>query len=484
MKIRVLCALLAVLLVIPMLFSCSDNSTGSKETVQSTTGKVSEYAYIDDYVSDLAAGHKFGGATFNIICREDAAPEKEEEIGNLENDAMYKRQRELEDAFDINIEYFACTGADYGGSPTSEVADKVYIDVLSDLRTYDQIEGNFNAGGLTMLEKGCLQYVEELDFLDFDKSWWVNDLVEQFSFVGHLYFMTGKIVPNHYTDPWCILYNKAIAENYNMEDLYEIVKAGNWTVDKMFEVASVIPANSDVYRTKIYYYNSASAFFFSGGFEICNFDEEGNPSIPSSLDPVAVDYVHKLAGYLGDSSTCYVTDMVFDNNENEDDMFANGETFYEPQQMGAVAPLREKDVELGILPMPKSTTAQKDYISYVGAGYNAAVYFAKNVKDIEMTCVVTEAMAALSEKYLEPAYYEKSLKGRSTYDSESRDMLDIIYTTKKIDFADMYNWGDIVESLNKACYGANDGFISSYASTVRFAGLQIQKLMKGLKAEK
>ena len=67
MKIRVLCALLAVLLVIPMLFSCSDNSTDSKETVQSTTGKVSEYAYIDDYVSDLAAGHKFGGATFNII---------------------------------------------------------------------------------------------------------------------------------------------------------------------------------------------------------------------------------------------------------------------------------------------------------------------------------------------------------------------------------------------------------------------------------
>ena len=484
MKTKALCALLAILIAIPMLFSCAGNGENGDETTAVTDNKENEYAYVDEYVAELAKDHTYEGVTFNIISRSDAVPEFEEETGNLENDAMYKRQRELEDIFGIDIENFPCTGDNYGGSPTSEVADKVYTDVLSGLSTYDLIEGNFNAGGLTMLEKGCLQYVEELDFFDFTRSWWVNGLVDQFSIAGHLYFMTGKIVPNHYTDPWCILFNKSIAENYNMEDLYAVVKSGEWTVDKMFEVASVIPANSDVYRTKIYYYNSAAAFFFSGGFEICQFDDEGNPSIPTSLDPTAVDYVHKLAEYLGDSSTCYVTDMTGDNNEAEDDMFAKGQTFYEPQQMGAVAPLREKDVELGILPMPKSTAEQKDYISYVGTGYNAAVYIAKNVKDIEMTCVLTEAMAALSEKHLEPAYYEKSLKGRSTYDSESRDMLDIIYTTKKVDFADMYGWGGITESLNKACYGANDSFISGYTSSVRLAGIHIKKLMNNIATEK
>ena len=93
-------------------------------------------------------------------------------------------------------------------------------------------------------------------------------------------------------------------------------------------------------------------------------------------------------------------------------------------------------------------------------------------------------MAALSEKHLEPAYYEKSLKGRSTYDSESRDMLDIIYTTKKVDFADMYGWGGITESLNKACYGANDSFISGYTSSVRLAGIHIKKLMNNIATEK
>lgn len=484
MNKKILTSILALLIVVPMLFACSSNKKNNDST-ETTQGNTSvEFPEIDKYIDELAAQYKYDGITFDYICRSDAAPENEEETGNLENDAMYKRQRELEDKFGIDFLNYACTGDDYGGSPTSEVADKVYTDVLSGLSTYDLIQGNFNAGGLTMLQNGCLQYVEELDILDFDRSWWMNDMVDQFSIAGHLYFMTGKIVPNHYTDPWCILYNKEIAENYNMEDLYEIVKAGNWTLDKMFEVASVIPANSDVYRTKIYYYNSASSFFFSGGFEICDFDEEGNPFISTSLDPDAVDYVHKLAELLGDSSTCYVTDMIGDNNEAEDDMFANGETFYEPQQMGSVAPLREKDVELGILPMPKSSAEQKEYISYVGSGYNAAVYFAKSVQDIEMTCVITEAMAALSEKHLEPAFYEKSLKGRSTYDSESRDMLDIIYRTKKVDFADMYGWGGIVESLNKACYGANDSFISGYTSSVRFAGIQIQKLMKQITTEK
>lgn len=479
MKLRFLAMLTVLLLTVPLLFSCSSSDSDDVQQTDAVSGNTdTEFAEIDTYVDSLAANHNYNGATFNIICREDARPVDEEETGNLENDAMYKRQRDLEDKFAVDIEYFACTGTDYGGSPTSEVADKVHIDVLAGLYTYDQIEGNFNAGGLTMLQNGCLQPVEELDFLDFERSWWMNDLVNQFSIGGHLYFMTGKIVPNHYTDPWCILYNKDIAETYNMENLYEVVKAGDWTVDKMFEVANVIPANSDVYRTKIYYYNSAASFFFSGGFEICDFDEEGNPTLPNSLGSEAVDYVHKLAGYLGDESSCYVTNMNPDDNEAEDNMFANGETFYEPQQMGSVAALREKDVQLGILPMPKSSTSQKDYISYVGAGYNAAVYFAKSVKDIEMTCVITEAMAALSEKHLEPAYYEKSLKGRSTYDSDSREMLDIIYRTKKVDFADMYGWGGIVESLNKACYGANDSFISGYASSVRYAGTQIQKLMK------
>ena len=479
---KILSLLLAIFMLVPMLMACSDETGKETSETSKKPTETSEFVEIENYVADLAKDNQFGGTTFNIICRAEARPELEEEIANLENDALYKRQRDLEDLFEIDIEYYACTGDDYGGSPTSEVADKVYTDVLAGQASYDMIEGNFNAGGLTMLNNGCLRAVEDLDYIDFDRSWWMNDLVEQFSIAGHLYFLTGKISPNHYTDPWSIVFNKQIVEDYNIEDLYEIVKAGEWTIDKMVEVSSVIPANSGVYRTKMPYYNAAVSFFFSGGFEVCSVDEEGVPTLPTSLSAAEVDYIQKLAGIFGDKSTSYITDKGGSDSTTQAEMMPNGEVLFEPMQMGGIAPLREKDIEIGILPMPKSSVEQEDYISYVGSGYNAAVYVAKAVKDIDMTAVVTEAMAALSEKYLEPAYYEKSLRGRSTYDPESREMLDIIYNTKKIDFADMYSWGGLVESLNLACYGANTSFVSSYAGSVRYANIQLKQLLSSLES--
>ena len=483
MKIKkILALLLAALMIATMLAACSKSQIEeTNAATEKNPVETSEFAEVENYVDSLAKDNQFGGTTFSIICRTDARPEVEEETGSLENDALYKRQRDLEVLFDINIEYYACTGDEYGGSPTSEVADKVYTDVLAGQASYDLIEGNFNAGGLTMLSTGCLRAVEDLDYVDFERSWWMNDLVEQFSIADHLYFLTGKISPNHYSDPWCIIFNKQVAEDYNLPDLYEIVKNDEWTIDKMVEVSSVIPANSGVYRTKILWYNVAVSFFFSGGFDICEVDEEGNLTIPTSLTTGDVDYIQKLAGILGDKSTCYVTDKSGSDSETSKNMLANGEVLFQPDQMGAVADLRAEDVEIGILPMPKSSTEQQEYISYVGSGYNAAVYVAKAVKDIDMTSVIIEAMAALSEKHLEPAYYENSLKGRSTYDTESREMLDIIYTTKKIDFADMYGWGNIVQSLNLACYGANSGFVSSYSASVRQGNVQLQRLLAGLK---
>ena len=98
-----------------------------------------------------------------------------------------------------------------------------------------------------------------------------------------------------------------------------------------------------------------------------------------------------------------------------------------------------------------------------------------------MTGVITEAMAALSEKHLEPAYHEKSLKGRSTFDHESREVVDILYNNQIADLADTYQWADIVVVINKACLGVIDSYVSSYVGSVAFARIQIRKLLANVK---
>ena len=102
----------------------------------------------------------------------------------------------------------------------------------------------------------------------------------------------------------------------------------------------------------------------------------------------------------------------------------------------------------------------------------------KVVKDVEKVGVILEAMAALSEKHLEPAYYDKALKGRGTYDSESRDMLDLIYAAKKVDYAVTYQWGDAWTIFSAAIVGTKDGYVGDYTSSSRLANLKIKQLIK------
>jgi len=481
---KIFALLLAVIMVCTVLASCGKTKKPAA-TVSTTKAEANDIDNIAIYLDSLVANQgTFGGATFTIIGSPKAIiSEDPEETGNLENDALYKRQRDLEDIFLIDIEFVESKGIDSGYDNTgAETADRVNTDVMSNLGSYDLINGNLMTCGQVMLNNGSIAPVGGIAPLDFTKTWWLNDLEEQFTIAEHLYFLTGKIVPSHYGDAACILYNKEVAENFDLPDLYEIVNNGEWTFDKMVEVASVVDAGSGIYR---YYVDGASGgltYYFGAGFDIAQTDEEGHLYIPKTLTTEQSDYIDKTAAVFKDTTTTANGTILYDRGETftfgekAEDGFINGNILFSTTSMGDPSYLREKDVEFGILPTPKRNVEQEGYISYASAWMTSGVYFSNVLHDIEMTATITEAMAALSAKYLEPAYYEKALKGRGTYDNDSRTMLDIIYKTKVIDLADTYQWGKVVDVINDACTGRTDSYISNYNGSSTFANILIKKL--------
>lgn len=490
MNKKILSFLLVLSLAAALLAGCAGKTEKDQITGASSENVSDEFAEINSYVASLAASQgTYDGKTFTVIgSLSSIIADVQEETGNLENDALYKRQRELEDVFDIDIEYVESKGVESGYSSTgAETADRVNTDVLSNLGSYDLIYGNIMTCGQVMLNNGSISSVGDVVPLDFSQTWWLNDLESQFEIAGDLYFLTGKIVPNHYHDGACILYNKDVAENYAVADVYEIVRNGEWTFDKMMEVASAIGTNSDTYKVRIGGANGGLSIYCGGGFTVAQRDEEGNLSIPKALTNEQSDYIDKLAAVFGDTSSVMNTLLITDTESeygyaDEADAFIDGKILFSQSSMGDVSALREKDVEFGIIPIPKRNTDQKEYISYASAWMTGGVYFSKVLQDIEMTATVTEAMAALSAKYLEPAYYEKALKGRGTYDSDSREMLDLIYKTKVIDLADTYHWGDVVEIINDAVLAKNDSYVSSYAGATALANNVIKRLEKQIAA--
>ena len=477
MKKRILASLLACIMTMLCLAACSSKkeSTGNNESSTNSAGS-NEFEAIDAYIAELASEHNFDGSTFTVIGKGSDHCEFEEETGNLENDALYRRMREIEEIFGVTYDYIVCTGENYA-SPSTEVASKMESDAMSGTGTYDTAECNVMMGGQTMFSSGVLQPVEELPGLDLTHSWWLNDIEGQFGIGGHLYFLTGKIVTDHYSDASCLLFNKQIAEDFGIDGLYDIVASGEWTIDKMVEVSSVIPADGSYYRMSIGGYDEPLAYYFGGGFSICEVDEEGNLSIPQALGTEKTDWIDKLASIFRDEKAYYFDGRNKETNDVFPD-FADGNTFIFTDCMASVAGFRKKDVEFGVLPIPKRDVNQKDYISYSHAMAVSSYNVSKVVKDVEKVGVILEAMAALSEKHLEPAYYDKALKGRGTYDSESRDMLDLIYAAKKVDYAVTYQWGDVWKLFSSAVSGVKEGYVGDYTSASRLANLKIKQLMK------
>ena len=58
--------------------------------------------------------------------------------------------------------------------------------------------------------------------------------------------------------------------------------------------------------------------------------------------------------------------------------------------------------------------------------------------DKERTGLIVEAMCAASRKYIVPAYYDKVLTGKLIRDTESEEMLDVIFGSQIFDFGICY----------------------------------------------
>ena len=493
MKTKLLSLLLATLMCSSLFVACSsgkDNkeTTGNNNTVEETDDTI---ARVNSYVKDLASEHKVEGNTFTYIGGGGQTAEDEEETGNIENDALYKRQRDLEEMLGIKWDSVVASYNEGEGNGGHAVTDFVKTAVMANSKDYDLVYGTLVVTTQPLFNEDCLEDISAFSVTNLDEEWWPATIDETHSIGGKIYFLTGPIVTTYYTDGSCILFNKAVAENYDIEAPYSYVEDGTWTFDKMFEVASAVPLNSTGSGDYRYGDPHGLALIFANGMTITKFDDQGIPYLETPLPTKLVDLCDKFSAIMGDDSqTAIIKDYKTESIENKfgyknyDDMFADGKMLFYFARTSTAATLREKDVEFGILPYPKDSASQSQYYSYADNWDARFCAVPRCTRDLTVTDVVVEAMAALSLKHIEPAYYEKLLKGRSTHDIESRKMLDVIFETKIYDIIDIYSPGSInapgqlVQGLEMAMEYDTSSLSSDYAVYGRQAQRQIDQIIK------
>lgn len=503
MKLKIISSVLALVCIAPLFTACADNNKNKDTTpLESVTYEIDSELItgVDKYINDLADFwyDEVAGKTFTWCGNQGQYPAREEETGDIQNDAIYHRQREIEEKF--GVDWNNLVTQHNGITANYSVYDYVMQDVLSGNGAFDACYGTTIQVVQPLLVKNTLYDMSNYEIIDYDREWWPKDIEDNYSINGSMYFLNGPIVTTYYEDTYCFAFNKQIVEDYNIGNLYDLVYNNEWTFDKLFEVAEVIPTNENGSGAYRFGNPSGLAAMYAHGITLTSFDEQGTPYIEPDVSKELYDLAVKFSGIYGDNSiSANIKTRAVTKHETVEqkygrysfnEMFDKGEFLFYNLTTGEAAELRRYDIVFGILPMPKGDKNQENYICSTDNWGTVNVFVPKSARDHQLTDLMIEVLAALGRKYIKPVYYDKILKSRTMYDFDSHGMIDIIFESKVYDLIDflavnggIYQETDFVKVVIAAMQENPGSFVSKYKMQAKIANRSITEMLKTMSNE-
>jgi len=482
MKItRTLTMIFTAVLVAASLASCGSEPENPDTVSDTSTAEVTTLAEPEELTPEQLVEKKiaelpkesYDGAEFRFFVRSPAYHKvwcskeiyAEEEINEPINDAVYRRNRKVEEIYDINIAETGCS--------SSALAAEVRTLILAgddELKVF-----------IPSLTTACLVAGEDLFYnlddipnLDLDSPWW-DKTVDQMAIGGNRYFTIGDLMILDKQATRGIHFNKKIIGDYNLENPYELVDKNEWTVDKMYEMMKAVSedTDSDGKRTELdmhglmYYNNSMYSQLNALGATVAALDAENMPVITINDDYTQKAFT-KLFEVLYDRNTSYnIQSMMFKKSGKTTGSvdiakWEAGKVLFWEVGFNNLDWLRASEVDFGIVPYPKYD-AEQDFHSAFYIGGPSALCIPVSNNDLEMTGTIVEALCAYSSITLRPAYYETCIQGKYTRDEESVAMLDIIFANRVYDLAIINICGKINTALDNLAAACSTNIASTYA---------------------
>ena len=429
-------------------------------------------------VSDDLPEIDFGGKQFRTIVQVSTVYDIwiEEETGDVLNDEIFLRNRNIEDRFNAVI-------AETRAIDFSKIIPAVRDVVNAGEDAYDLVLGQMEDSGAAVVS-GIFMNWYDIPNMNYSKPWYPKSIIKNAATVnGKMYSMISDLCISYAHQTWSIVYDKIVAENYGINDIYSFVNNNSWTLDRLNTLTKDVyeDLNGDGTRDENDYYglsiglNGCMLLAFYYGFDqrlvTVNDDYEIDMAINSEKAVNISSSLHKL---FFDSPGTY--NSPDSSNGGMYKKFQNGTALFCTILVGdTYAVLRDYENDYGIIPFPLWNESQTEYYSVCDAGCNILAVPA-TASNTEFIGIMTEALSAYSYKNVMPIYYDIALGTKSARDEESVKMLDMIFNNRIIDFAYLYDgWNGWVFSL--ADFVKSDSFASTYAKLESKKNSHYQKVL-------
>ena len=339
---RILFLSMAILLTI-----CFVSCTGAKDNVSNpvsdsskdeSTSEYDDYGrlYIEDNIPDDL---DFDGETVNILVRQGALYELEfwasELNGEILNDAIFERNSEVEEDLNINI-VTTILEPDSGKYAPTNFNEKVRTAIETGTAEFDIVASNAYYG-VVLGNQGYFLNLYDLNYIDFDKTWWNDDFINEMTINDKLFFAVGDASFTSLDLACATFYNKELLNQYGGENLYEKVDSGEWTIDYFSQLVKQIykDLNGDGTRDDGDFYgigmatasSPLDALFAGFNLSVTSRDEEGMPILDFYNDQNAsfFDKMYEVLfnnnGVLPGQYTNESINLMFEKFQNEETVF-------------------------------------------------------------------------------------------------------------------------------------------------------------------
>ncbi len=507
MKKRIVSLLLAVLMLASAFCftACTGGNGGSTTTPAITDGKTptpggDTTTVPEDTTAGLAIPdedlEEYEFMIYEVSFSTDKATMDfayEEEGGSVLDEAKYKRNSLVEEKFNIVMTVETSKGTGTTGSPegygkmlqAKNAGDPTYD--ICVLPAYDQTK---------LAQNGGLYDLYSVPYLDTSSAYWDQGAVKELTIRDTLFFLAGDFSINSFSAVVAMAFNKELAKEKGINDLYTLASEGKWTFAKFQEYTRMVSedlngddkfTNMDLYGA-LCWDDAIYAIVHSANQRCAYIDDNGDLVLGLGSEATYTAF-NDFVNFSKED--CFLRYQVkFNENGVATDssgskygleMFVNNQGLFFLSTVGSISTnFRDMDVDYGILPLFKMNENVDHYYGSV-APYSARFLgMPLHQNDVEVAGKVLETIGYYSASTIIPAYYDKTLNGSVVRDEESSPMLDIIRQHRVFDLGYFYQPGNINKELIYQFRAANADWISVYKNKERAAALYLKNINKSL----
>ncbi len=412
--------LISVLILGAMVLSCSACDDNSSDPV-----RVTDEAAVTE---ELPAGIEkcdYGNEPFNII-----APEwglytqyffSDGEQSDAMDKAAYTRELLTEEHLGIDITY------EYYGKIEKILAEMTQL-VMSGDDTFQLALTHCISCVSALVTEEYFYDFNDFEYVNLEADWWNSSIIENLAVKGkNFYAVSDFMLP----DPNCIVFNKEFIDIYKLENPYELVRDGEWTLDKMMEMMSAVTedngngtwgkedrwglANPNDWLT--------SSFIYSSGVTLCTVNEDGDFEL-SFGNERTYTLMEKLDNLINGPDTYNFKETDYDPTNPEALYISDNRALFALASVNWLSSLRDTEVDYGILPYPM---LDKEQGGYMNNDWSGLMCVPKTIANPEMVGKAIELLSFYSEETTIPAYYDVVLGAKLSRDDDSVEMLNIIF---------------------------------------------------------